>query len=596
MAFPDAGGRDAARRAAEAGRARHRAGDGTGAEAEYRRALAIDPGGAAGWHGLASLAHERGFHVEAVALARRALAARPRAAHTHVVLGLALLALGETEAARASLTIAATLEPDDGGAHAALGRVLARLGRVGEARASLERAAALDPGAAETVHALAVLDLATGAPAAAAARFGALVQRRPGGRDAVSLGNWGAALQAARRFEAADAVLGEALALAPDGVEALSNRGLARLGLGRLDAALADLGRAHALAPEDRAVMRNLASAHYERDERDAARALLGRVLAADPADRDARLNLGTLDLAEGRLAEGWRGYAARPGPGVSGRGAAWRGETLEAGRTLRLEAEQGLGDTVMFLRYVPLAAARAGVKVVLALPDALHRIARAIDRVARVVLIGTADDPASGGDVAACARLGDLAAIFSPDASRIPAPAPVAVGPDLAAAWQERFGTRSGRERPLVGVAWAGNPSYRQDRRRSIAGARLAPLLADARFAFVSLRPGAGLDGAPAALPADADLADTAALLSVLDAVVTVDTLIAHLAGSLGVDTLLLDRIGGDWRWFRGRTDSPWYPSITIVRDGALQEPEQAFEEAADAAHRLLVARHFPA
>ena len=586
MASGQDGGRHAARRAVEAGRARHVAGDGAGAEAAYRQALAIDPGAADAWHGLGALAHARGHHVEAIALVRRALQARPRTGHYHLVLGACLLALGQAEAARAALTLAATLAPDDWRAHAALGRVLARLGRSGEARASLERAASLAPGSAEVGHALAVLDLATGAPDAAVGRFASLAASA--GRDAVSLANWGAALQAAGRFDEAETVLGDALAGAPDSVEALSNRGLARLGVGRLDAALGDLRRAHGLAPADRAVMRNLASAHYERDERGAARALLGRVLSADPADRDARLNLGTLDLAEGRLAEGWRGYAARPGrPG-------WRGEALD-GRTLRVEAEQGLGDTVMFLRYVPLAAARVGETVTLALPAALHRLARRVrglDGVARIVALEDAPDvmtaPGAAGE--ARVRLGDLAALLSPDIAGIPPPAPIVPEPDLVRTWRARLaGDARIAGRPVIGLAWSGNPRYRQDRRRSIPPERLAPLLAGTAAAFVSVQPGAGLDGAPSLLAPGADLAETASLLACLDAVVTADTLIVHLAGSLGVATVLLDRVGGDWRWFRDRSDSPWYPSLRIVRDDIAHDPERAWFDAVERAGAVL-------
>ena len=575
--------RAAARRFAVAAEARHRGGDGVGAERLYREALAADPDHGEAWYGLGALAHARGFHAEAIALLGRALRALPRAGHVHLMLGLALLAAGEVEASRAALALASLLEPADWRAQAAHGRVLARLGRHGEARAALDRALAAAPpdGRPELWHARAVLALAGGDAASAADDFERVAASRAG--DAAALGNWGAALQAAGRFEQADAVLTRALGLAPEGVEALSNRGLARLGLGLLDAALADLARAEMLAPAEPAVLRNRASVHVERDERERARALLERVCAIDPADRDARFNLGVIDLAEGRLDAGWRGWAARPGPAPG-----WDGGPVGSGALL-LEAEQGFGDTLMFLRYVALAAARAGGPVLLRVPAALRALASTLPGVARVL----APEEGVPDGARARARLGDLPALFSPDLDAIPAPAPFRADPARAALYRGRLDALApGRRR--IGIAWRGSPTYRQDRRRSIPACRLAPLARLDGVALVPLDPAASLEGGLDVAREGDDFADTAALLAAVDGVVTADTATVHLAGSLDRPTILLDRIGGDWRWLRGREVSPWYPAVRIVRD-ATHDPDATWHRPVATVAALLAGGAWP-
>lgn len=560
-----AGGLDRTERSPTLARAHaaQRRGDRAAAEADYRALLAADPEDADAWHGLGTLAHAAGRHREAVALIERALRARPRTGHFHIVLGAALAALGEHEAARAAFALAVLFEPADPRAHAGHGRALHALGRLNEARTALARARMLAPTDAAIAHASALLELAAARPADAAALFAAVGALRPD--DPGPPANEAAALAAASRFAEADRRASAALGVAPDNVVALNARGLARAALGRLDDARADLARAVALAPGDPALRRNLASVLYERDERVEARRLLDAVLAADPTDRDAILNRGTIDLAEGNWAEGWRGWAARPGPRPD-----WGGAFL-AGRALLLRAEQGLGDTIMLLRYVAPALARAGGPVLLALPDALHPLMAPV----RGVTIVPADASAPAG--AATARLGDLPALFSPHPSAVPPPPALVVDPEAVRRHRAALAACA-PDRRLLGVAVVGNPAYRQDRRRSIDPARFAPFAALRGVALVPLVPNASVPGALALERGQADLADTAALLAAVDVVLTVDTAIVHLAGTLGRPTILLDRVGGDWRWLRGRADTPWYPSVRIVRDDAAHEPERAW------------------
>ncbi len=536
---------------------RHREGDREGAETAYRAALALDPDQPDAWYGLGCLAHERGEHARAIALIARAVRARPRIAHYRIVLGLALLAEGQAEAARAALSVACLLEPADWRAQTAHGQVLASLGRQDEALAAFDHALASAPQNPEAHHGRGAVLLAQGRAEAACEAFRAVHALRPD--DPVASANLGAALHAAGRPEAADAHLSASLAAAPDRAATWSTRGLARAAIGTLDAAIDDLERAHALEPGNAAIARHLAFGRYERDDRAGARLLLEAVLATDPDDHAARLNLGILDLAEARLETGWRGYESRhalaPAPPRE-----WDGR---ASAELTLVAEQGLGDTLHFLRYAPLAAQRAG-RVVLSLPPSLRRAAASLD-------LPTVEPGRAG------VALGSLPRLFSPDLESIPPPFAAWHDVRMAARWSERLHAhRPGALR--VGLAWAGSPSYRQDRRRSIDPALLGPLLDVDGVLFVSLQRGASLAGILDPGAELHDLAETAALIAALDLVVTVDTAIVHLAAGLGKPTWLLDRAGGDWRWLRGRDDSPWYPSLRIFRQDAPDPPSVAW------------------
>jgi Flp pilus assembly protein TadD len=531
--------------------ARHRAGDRQTAETLYRQALAADAHDADALHGLGCLAHEAGDHALAIGLIGRALSVRPRAGHFHIVLGLALLAEGHHEPARAALALACLREPADWRAHAVHGRILATLGREADALAAFDRALSLAPDSAETQHERASLLLDAGRPRDALGGFEAAHRAAA---TATTAANLAACLQVLNRPEEALPLVQAALTADPDNPRTLSTSGLALAALGRLDEARDQLSRAHAILPADPAIARNLAYVLYERDDRTGAAALLDARLAADPEDRAARFNRGILHLAEGDYARGWPAWESRHAKAVT---LPFRQPDAPP---VTLAAEQGLGDTLMFLRYARAASDHAG-GAILSLPPELRRAAASLDL--------PLAEPGRAG-----VPLGSLPSLLWPRLDRIPPPFVPWHDPQAAAHWRRRLAARYPGAL-LVGVAWAGSAAYRQDRRRSIPSDLLTPLTALNGVALLSLQrdrsrpaihdPGAELH----------DLAETAALIMALDLVVTVDTAIVHLAGGLGKPTWLLDRTGGDWRWLRGRDDSPWYPSVRIHR----QHPGEGWE-----------------
>jgi hypothetical protein len=294
------------------------------------------------------------------------------------------------------------------------------------------------------------------------------------------------------------------------------------------------------------------------------------RAVAAAPDNAEHRFNRSTALLAAGDYAAGWEEYEWRwlhPPGRVRDLGPSWRGEPI-AGRTILLHAEQGLGDTIQFVRYVPMVAAR-GARVVLEVQPDLIRLLQAVPGVARLIARG---DALPGFDTH-CPLL-SLPRAFGTRLETVPAGLPyLTVDPREKARWAAKL---PGDARPLAGVVWAGSPhmndapAHLVDLRRSIDPADLTPLADIAGMHLISLQkdrpppPGLGLIDL---MPRVGDFADTAALVANLDLVIAVDTSVAHLAGALGRPVWLMSRANGCWRWLHERQDSPWYPGMRIYR-----------------------------
>ncbi len=601
---------EADRLAAQAAR-HHRAGRAAEAERLYRAALALAPGQAVSLHGLGCLAHEAGRPDVAIGLIGQAVAAAPAVAHYTLSLGLALLDRGHGEEARAALHVATLREPGNPHAHRGLAQAFSRLGRLGEAESSLRTALRLDPAnpaallslgqvlrargdaaAATTAfreaarlapddplawHALASAHGAVGASVEAEAAFRRVAALLPG--DAAAQANLGTALFALDRLQEARACLLRARALAPQAAPenpvTLSSLGLVLMGLGDSVEAERVLARATSVAPENDAIAVNHGTALAALERRDEAEAVFARVLSHETSpmlshetsSAEARFNLATMLLARGELNRGWAGFEARLGL-VASRPVAglpdWDGSRLDDGQVL-IRAEQGLGDTIQFLRWIGPAAARA--RLVLELPPAMLRLVRGsgLFDPARVHLRAAGD-----GGVAAAACVAQASLLSLPHLLRLAGVPPMTMLPGPA-----RVPSMPEHRPPglRVGLSWAGSAAYRFDRQRSLRLDQLAPLAAAAGVRFVSLQQGpaaaqaleppAGMALAMPEAPFE-DLAETAALIASLDLVISVDTAIVHLAGALGRPVWLLDRFGGDWRWQPGfASGRDWYPTL---------------------------------
>ena len=315
--------------------------------------------------------------------------------------------------------------------------------------------------------------------------------------------------------------------------------------------------------------------------------------LRIDPGYGVTRFNLSTLLLMLGNYDEGLDLYESRfeAFRGTATRSSEldekfdprqrWRGEALGS-RRLLVWAEQGLGDGIMMLRYLPQLPKRGVHRAVVVCDATLVRLVRAMS-VAEQVLTPDQVDDALEFD-AHCPMM-SLPAAFGRRLETIPDCVPyVAVPPPMIDAWRDRLPDA----RPKVGIAWAGSRTLREDAKRSIPLAQFASLLSLDRVQFVSLQKGdaaeewrkLGRGGGGDWIDACSDFLDTAALIMNLDLVISVDTAVAHLAGALGRPVWLLNRFGSEWRWGLEGATSRWYPSMTIFREPAPGNWDSAIAE----------------
>ncbi len=564
------------------------------ARAAAARALALRPDYPEAAINLGAALQSLGRVAEAADAFRRATALRPDGPEAWLNLGHALRLLRRHDEAEAAYRRAVALGPALPQARAALGDALRAAGRPTEAEAPLRARLALAPADPQAALELAAALGEAGRPADALALLPAAVARAPAS-PAAHL-NHATALRQLGRHDEAKAAYRRALALAPDGRDALGSLGSLLALEGRL--AEAEVLQRRALGPDVVSAYNDLAITLSDAGRPHEALALLDLAYALDPDDPETRQHRAFVLLGLGRLPEGWAEYEHRVRTS-QGRGdrrgfaqPQWAGEPL-AGRTILLHAEQGLGDTVQCCRFLPPVAARAaaeGGRVLLEVQPPLVRLLQGVPGTAAVLARGEALPPFD----LHCPLL-SLPSALGTTLETIPPPAALAPPPDVLARWRARLPADGTRR---LGVVWAGNPRHVQDRRRSVPFAALAPLwdVPGVRWHALQVGPrAADLAGAPPGVVEDlspdlADMAETAAALLCLDAVVTPDTAVAHLAGSLGVPTLLLLPHAADWRWLRGRADSPWYPALRLLRQARPLDWAPALREAA-----ALLARGWP-
>jgi tetratricopeptide (TPR) repeat protein len=516
----------------------HQQGDLARAEKIYARILKAHRDHFDALHLLGLLKHQAGKTGEAYRLISAALAVNPRSADARSNLGLVLHALKRDAEALASFEQALALDPSHVEALNNRGTALLNLNRPTEALASFERLLAINPRhlEAQVNRANALLDLDRVDEAIIA--YDAVLAAQP--RHAGAHFNRGNALMRRENLEEAIAAFDRALAIAPGYVKAHNNRGLALRALNRHGEALASYGRASALD-------KDFAEAHLN-----AAHALL---------------TLG--DFARGFPGYEWRWKIASTAPHRrTFRQPLWLGTPPIGGRTILLHAEQGLGDTIQFARYATLLA-RAGAKVVLEVAPALKELLSGIGGATRVLAQG---DALPAFDLHC--PLASLPLAFKTELASIPAEIPYLAAPaERLEKWRARL---AGLARPRIALAWSGNPAHANDRNRSIPLARLQPLWSLVGPSFISVqrdvREGdAGvLAGATRLVHLGgelSDFADTAAVLALADLVISVDSAVAHLAGAMGRPVSILLPFSPDWRWMLAREDSPWYPTVRLLR-----------------------------
>lgn len=374
-------------------------------------------------------------------------------------------------------------------------------------------------------------------------------------------------------FEESIEFMQRAATLRPNDAGYQSNLGMLYSTLRQFEPAIAHFGAAIRLQPNLIEGLNNLGSSLRELGRYDEAEGLFRRALAVKPEYADARWNLAFILLARGNFAEGWPAYEARlqmrTVPNRTFAERMWDGSPL-AGRTILLHAEQGIGDTFNFIRYASLVAAQGGRVIALVQP-AVHRLMKWQSLGVNQWI--TDGDPLPRFDVH-CPLL-SLPGLLGTTMGTIPNQSPpFGVDSQLASVWKQKLADDAATVR--VGLVWAGNQYPAHNRKRSMPPEALMALADVPGVSFYSLQKGSAPPPPPAVAtalrlkdftPAINDFADTAAHIEALDLVITIDTGVAHLAGAMGKRTWVLLPSVPDWRYFLGRDDSPWYPSMTLFR-----------------------------
>ncbi len=404
------------------------------------------------------------------------------------------------------------------------------------------------------------------------------------------------------------------LELNPASNNARMNLGVVLSDLGRFDEALEHLHEAVRVEPDSPDTVQNLGMTLGRMGRWNEAIEHYNRAVDIRPDYAEVHRNRAYGWLYLGDFERGWREHEwrlkCRKHTGFRIDRPRWQGEELD-GRPIVLHAEQGLGDTLLFIRYAALVKQRGGVVFVMAHTQLLRIVARCpgVD----VAFDGSSVMP----NCEVHAPLMSLPAILGTTLDTVPACVPYlpteplvvdrwrqALATELAARNPEMSGSMEGRgTRPfLVGVVWQGSPGNPMDHWRSFPLAKLAPVADVPGVQFVRLQAIDGLDqiraldGRFPIITLDSrrprDFVDTAAIISLLDLVITPDTSVAHLAGGLGVPVWLALSTVGEWRWMLEREDSPWYPTMRIFRQTKLGDWGDVFRRMADVLRRGLARR----
>ncbi|HXW50039.1 MAG TPA: tetratricopeptide repeat protein [Xanthobacteraceae bacterium] len=531
--------------------------------------------------------HRQGRLHEAEKIYARVLKAVPGNFDALNLLGSIKARLGHLGEAKRLFSGAVKADPRAPQAWSNLGQAHYALNNAREALECFDKARALAPDDADILYQHANALLSLDRPREALAEFQAVLARIPQHVEARI--NSGLAQAALGSGELALAEFEAALTLLPHHPIAHFNRGVALLQLGRYQDAVAANEAATAAMPDHIGAWLNRGRALSQLRRFDEAAASYGEVLARRKNHADAHFNRSLALLTLGQYRRGFEDYEwrwRRTGihPQKSRGRPLWLGEYPLHRKTVLLHAEQGLGDTIQFARYVPLLAA-GGATVVLEVQAELKSLMSGLGGATRVLARGEAPPPF---DVHC--PLGSLPLAMKTEIETVPAPIPyLAADADRVRHWSARI---DALPRPRIAVAWSGNPAHENDRNRSIPFAALAPLFA-VPAGFVSIQRDVR-DADAAQVPAQRrlthlggeleDFSDTAAVLSLCDLVVTADTAPAHLAGALGRPLWVLVPFAPDWRWMPNGETTPWYPSARLFRQTSLDDWATVIGRVADA------------
>jgi len=549
-------------------------------------------------HLMAVMCLGAGQFDHAVAWASRAIRMNPEPAYL-TTLGAALRGEGRRDEALQVFDKAVQLKPDDAGLWSQLGDALVEAERRSDALLCFRQTLSLDPSRFDAAYKAGHILQGMGQFEEALLVLNRGVEIQP--NHAPTLQVRAVVLKNLNRIEEALADNRRVIELDPGNANVYVNQGNALQALGRHEEALLWYDRSLVIRP-DGGCITNRAMSLTELGRYDEAMAAYKQSLDVDPNQPKAVWNLALLQLLTGDFESGWRGREARwqipeltatypkmPTP-------PWLGEEPVDGKTVLVCQTEGLGDGIHFVRYVAMLAAR-GAHVILLVDAPLYPLLRGLTGISQC-LVKSSQTVVPPFDFHVA--IDSLPLAFGTRLDTIPAaeaylPPP---GAERVRAWESRLGSR---EKLRVGLVWSGNAVYANDRKRSMPLRTLCGVL-DVDATFVSLQKNPRADNIETLrerteivdFTADlTDFAETAALVSCLDLIITVDTSVAHLAGALGRPTWILIPYVPDWRWLLDRDDSPWYPTVRLFRQSESREYGSVVERVRAELAELVKARN---
>ena len=534
--------------------------------AQYREALRLKPDFFMAHYILAIALHDKGQFCEAEGHYRQALRLQPNNAEAHHSLGITLMELGRLDEALASYQHALRLNPNFDDAYNNLGNVLAQQKQLDQAIQCYRSAIRINPARAQ-VH----------------FNLGIALERQ---------GNLDTAVHSYR----------QALQLNPNYVEVYVNLGNTLAAQGKPEEAIRCYEQILKAKPHDAEAFTNIGNVHRDLGRFNEALACFEQALWCDPTRAGPHHNRALLWLLMGQWSAGWPEYEWRwQTPDFSRhdfRQPRWDGSPL-AGRTLLVVAEQGLGDTIQFIRYLPLLQPFGG-RVIFQCQVPLQRLLVSCAGLADVAIQGASLPPFDY-----YIPLLSLPGVLGTKPTNVPAVVPyIDAEAHAVAHWRRELEPLGGFK---IGIAWQGSPAYRYDRQRSIPLVQFARLAEKPDIHLISLQKGHGSEQLTSYLGSLArperskwlDLAskldegsgaflDTAAVMKNLDLVISSDTAIAHLAGALAVPVWVALPLIPDWRWLLEREDSPWYPTMRLFRQTRSGNWNDVFESIAADLNRV--------
>jgi tetratricopeptide (TPR) repeat protein len=604
---------------ANLGAAQRRVGKLDDALSTYRRAIQLDPNHAECYHNMGVALRSIKRNQEAAECFRKAIQIKPN--YVEAIRNLTAIEIegGNWQQAMQSSEMAAKANPEDISAHMRLAECQMRMKQFPEAIQSFNSALKIDP---QQLTALNGLGLAyKGVGDLERARQTLEKALEIDAKNFPALANLGTVYQGLKNYDKAIELYRKALELNADSAESHNNLGGALKEKGDMEQSRWHCQKAIELKPElssarcnlaaisqlegdfDTAIagyetalqlqgdlsegLLGIASAYAQMGQLKKARSYYSKALFHNPKNAEARLYRGIIGLLDGDLDNAWSDYEWRWEMPENNRrkipGPRWDGSDLK-GNTILIHAEQGLGDTLQFVRYGKKLKEEKNATVVLECQKALLPILSRVGWIDRLIAQG---EPLPAFHCH-CPML-SLPGSFGTTLESMPSDCPyLEADPDLCEKWSERF---KGENDLKVGIAWQGNPDFKQDKFRSIPLKHFQSLMEIPNTKFFSLQKGFGTEQIkelpdPSLLTVfegvDTDegaFMDTAAILKQLDLFITSDSAIAHLAGALGIKTWLLLPFAPDWRWLLQGEKTGWYPSVRLFRQTKFAHWDEIFQ-----------------